>query len=174
MWSERKPVRLTGGQGYDPEVRIRKQDVLNLARIHKFTTLNEHPAHMLHVFTTFSWLWLRYGIPTSCILTIKGPPTLGNFPLPSLVPPWTDMLNPSLILNPEVSSQSTALSEPSTLTGLLTHHLPLSLGLGNQPGAAWNSLEQPISRIKRKPLSYSCCSKTDVSQERASHSFQRV
>lgn len=88
------------------------------------------------------------GSPRLVILTIKAPPTLRNFPFPSVIPPWTAMFEPSLILNPEVSPQHTALSWPSTLTGLLTHHLPLSLSLGNQPGAAYQLDKKEASVIQ--------------------------
>lgn len=50
-------------------------------------------------------------------------------------------------------------------------HLPPRLCSDRQPGTAYQ-------RIARKPLDdvmwYSCCSKTDISRERASHSFQSM
>lgn len=65
---------------------------------------------MLRIFYDFFLAPVALWGPRLVILTIKSPPTLGDFPLPSVIPPWIAMLNPSLILNPEAPSQHTALS----------------------------------------------------------------
>lgn len=108
--------------------------------------------------------------------SIKGPPTLGSAPLRPIILPLTPALIPSLILQCNISSQPIALSYPSSQT----HHrspthmhidLPPCLCSDHQPGTTYQW-------IPRKPrddvMWYSCCSKADISGERASHSFQSM
>lgn len=81
------------------EEKTRIQEVMKSLCHHSNKALNEHQAHVLHVFTTFSRLWLHHGSPTT--LLIPALPlilfSLTTPPFPSII---IHLSLPQVFLNP--------------------------------------------------------------------------